>query len=653
MRYILVVVLLIITGLSGVHADNLDVTFIGKYEKSEIKLRWLPKDKNFRYHYKIYREEAGKKSAKLLVSMQRMNAQEAEAFLPKEYKGVGEMLFPLSYAKTKKEKMKIISQAEQIVNFQLLMADQNILFAEVLALGYVDKSVEPAKRYIYTLKVYDDKSNLLTQKTLHLDTKAQSMAAVIGVEAEGKSFGVGIRWKYYNQYGSYNIYRSEKLNGKYLKLNEWPVVISYKVNRDGVVEAPPYYFIDDTAKEGKIYFYKVSGIDAFGSESPKSLVQMAKRIKIVPKPNKMPKPILDVKEDRIKIQWKKVKDAAYYNIYRSYKYEDGYVKINKKPLYKTSYTDKNVLQKASYFYKIKAVAKKRVIAVSRPALGVPWDTTPPDRPKNLHAKVSAGKVVLYWNSVKAKDILGYRVYRNTDPKNDQWLMLNKSLISELKIVDTLPKVQNKIYYYYKVIAFDKNQNMSKPSKIIKIKLPDVTAPKKTAFVEHTIEKDCLNLKWKKSASTDVKGYFLYKKSDNRVQKINKKPIESLSYRVCGIQSMKKTYFAVSAVDKSANISKKSDWLLIRYRDKIPPKIEAFSLKKMKTKALISFTSRDDDIDGFRVYRSEDGKFFEAYSPYIKTKNSFTDLKRKEGKIYYYYIKVYDISGNMTKTKVKK
>jgi len=117
--------------------------------------------------------------------------------------------------------------------------------------------------------------------------------------------------------------------------------------------------------------------------------------------------------------------------------------------------------------------------------------------------------------------------------------------------------------------------------------------------------------------------------------------------------MKKTYFAVSAVDKSANISKKSDWLLIRYRDKIPPKIEAFSLKKMKTKALISFTSRDDDIDGFRVYRSEDGKFFEAYSPYIKTKNSFTDLKRKEGKIYYYYIKVYDISGNMTKTKVKK
>jgi len=651
MKYLLILCIIMV-GLSGATSQKLDIAFFGKYENGTVKLRWLPKDKNLHYSYKIYKKEGSQE--KLLTTVKRMGAKEAEAFLPKEYSGVGEFLFPLTYAKSKKEKMQIISQSDQIVNFQLLMADQNILFARVLGLGYIDKNIHTEKQYSYTLKVYDRHNQILAQKSVNIDPKNSSMEPVLDVHVKGIDAGVGIRWKYFNQYGSYNIYRSEKIRGEYIKLNEQPVVISYKVNRDGVVEAPPYYFIDDTAKEGKTYFYKVSGIDIFGSESPKSLVEMATRPKKIVKPLEMPKPILKVEENKITVDWKPVKGAKYYDIYRSYRYEKGYKKINKKPLHSRHFVDKNLLEKISYFYIIKAVNNKRVIALSTPALGVPWDNTPPTSPKNLHAKTAAGKVMLSWEKVKDKSLLGYKVYRSFDPKGEKWHMLQGTLVTRENITDILPVKQNKDYYYYKVVALDHNQNISKPSKIIKVKLPDVTAPRRTAIIGHKLQKDCVVLKWRASTSKDTQGYFIYKKSGNKTTKVNGKPVSKLSYKVCKLEPMKKYYFAIAAIDKNSNLSQKTDWLLVQYRDKKAPLVKSFKIKTLKDATVeISFQSKDQDIDGFRIFRSEDGKFFEAYTPYIKGKKSFIDKKRKQKKHYFYYIKVYDKSGNVTTTEIKK
>jgi fibronectin type 3 domain-containing protein len=125
----------------------------------------------------------------------------------------------------------------------------------------------------------------------------------------------------------------------------------------------------------------------------------------------------------------------------------------------------------------------------------------------------------------------------------------------------------------------------------------------------------------------------------------------LEYKDYAVKVEKKTAYCVSAVDRQGNESKKSDWISLIFRDKIPPKIHEFTINQEVKKVILEFSSLDKDLDGFVVYRSFDDRFFERYSSFLKGMKVFTDKKVKVGKKYYYYIALYDKSGNITKSKV--
>jgi fibronectin type 3 domain-containing protein len=648
-------VLSLIVLCSTIANASLKVSLFGKYNGISVKLRWLPSNKNLKYTYKLYRNEEGESDKKLIASLKKMRGDEAEKFLPKKYKGVKAFLYPLSYAKTKKQKMQIITQAERIVDFQLMMADHDILFAQALGIGYSDKTTTKNKNYTYILKVYNTKNKEIANESINISTtNISTLLPVKSVKIDSKTMGVGIKWKYFNQYSAYNIYRSNAIKGKYIKLNDRPVAINYKIDKNGVVDAPPYFFIDDTLKNYETHYYKVTGVDFFGDESPMSLTQIGSKLKPKPKVTEVKKPKISVFEDKIIISWKKLekKPLKYYDIYRSYKSDANYVKLNKKPLKQHTYTDKNVLEKIAYFYVIIGVYKDGTLTKTAPVFGIPWDNTAPSKPKNVKAVSKPGKITLSWEAVKDKSLLGYRVFRTLNPKKDSsWHMVSGGIIKTQSVVDILPKTQDKQYYYYKVVALDENQNISKPSKLIKILLPDVTAPLKPVIISQVMKKDYIDLHWIASPSKDTIGYNIYKKANKKILKINTNPLSALEYKDYAVKVEKKTAYSVSAVDRQGNESKKSDWISLKFRDKIPPKIQKFTINQEVKKVIIEFTSLDNDLDGFVVYRSFDDKFFERYSSFIKDRKVFIDKKVKVGKKYYYYIVLYDKSGNTTKSKV--
>ena len=654
MKFLKQVILLLILVLSiSSNIEAVEVTFYGKYNGKEVKLRWLPEDKNLRYSYKLYRSDKANKNSKLIVSLQKMKGKDAEAFLPKEYAGVKDFLYPLSNVKTKDEKRNIIMQAQQIIDFQLLMADHDIKFARVLGIGYEDKNFKTNKHYIYTLKVFSKDGKAIGEKQLFMSTdKPSFISPVDSIKVSSKGFGVGVRWKYFDQYSAYNIYRSTSINGKYKKINKQPVSINYKVNKHGVVQAPPYFFIDDTLQNYKLHYYRVSGVDFFGDESVLSLVGSAKKLRPILKPLETKKANLDVNENKVVITWDEEpsKKIEFYNVFRSFEFDKGFKILNKKPLKKRTFTDANVTENASYFYRVDGFSKNGIVTMSIPTLAIPWDNTAPSQPKGIKAKIEAGKVSLSWTKVKDKSFLGYKVFRSMDLKDNRWYMLQSGLIKDEYTVDVLPKEQDKKYYYYKVLALDKNQNISEPSEILKVILPDVTAPRRPTITSSEIKEKGFLINWKKSTSKDVFGYNVYKKQDEKAIKLNKKPLTVLSYIDNNLQAGKQVSYAITAIDKANNESESTDWISLKYRDKIAPKIGAFSAVKKSKSIVITFDSKDKDLDGFRVYRSNDSKSYEQYSKYIKGVNNFTDTRVNITKTYFYYIVLYDTSGNRVTSK---
>ena len=65
------------------------------------------------------------------------------------------------------------------------------------------------------------------------------------------------------------------------------------------------------------------------------------------------------------ISYKKVKNAKGYLIYRSTKKKGAYTKLTKKPVKKTSYTDKTAKSGKTYYYKVVVVGKNTTYSAGK------------------------------------------------------------------------------------------------------------------------------------------------------------------------------------------------------------------------------------------------------------------------------------------------
>ena len=97
--------------------------------------------------------------------------------------------------------------------------------------------------------------------------------------------------------------------------------------------------------------------------------------------------------------------------------------------------------------------------------GVPEDLTPPKLPEFITGVYTNNGIMLKWTRSVSKDILGYDIVRKAEGEK-RFRRINKSIIKEEKFFDS--DVKRGKVYYYRIRCIDKNFNVSKYSKPIKV-----------------------------------------------------------------------------------------------------------------------------------------------------------------------------------------
>jgi len=649
-KIIILCTLLVLIPLEVMGLGNTEIKIVSKYDGKGVALKWLVDPSKDEYTYELYRQDTAHPTPVLIKKLKKISYIEAQK--NSDVKKYIQLLYPYKSAKNQKEKFKIASQESNRDAFKTILVISDNKAAAAFGLYFKDTTIQPDTHYKYIVKVIE-KSQTIATKSLEITTNKKSLAPlkIKTLKTISYTWGIGLIWgkEHKDEVFSYNVYRSATKNGHYKKVNEG-LVFAQERREDGSLS--PYYFSDNSLKKGVKYYYRIKANDLFGEEGAYSNTIMGE-LKVDKRPPTTKRPTIKVSDKKIVLSWERVrlKKVVGYNVYRSFMYDDGFVKINKHLLHKATYTDTDYILGRNYFYYITTVDNnKRESIPSLKVMATPNDVTPPPAPRKVTSSRKGAVINLKWEPVKDKTLLGYKVYSMLDPKVKEWALVNKEILKEPHFTHTLDKSQSRYAFYYKVVALDKNYNQSKPSKIISVKLPDVTPPYAPVVTNYKMGKTSITFTWNKVEEYDLSYYNVYKYKNNRRVKLNKRPIKKTTFRDTH-PDVNATIYAITAVDKSKNESIVDHNLTLSFVDKVAPKIQRFRVSRKGKEVHLSVKCKAKDYKGFDILRGESTKqMFKLAS--VKGKKSYIDTHAYAGYKLYYQIRVYDKSGNFSDSKIK-
>lgn len=142
----------------------------------------------------------------------------------------------------------------------------------------------------------------------------------------------------------------------------------------------------------------------------------------------------------------------------------------------TRFDDRQVHAGATYYYRVRALTPGGALgAEPDPVRAQALSADPPAAPTALQAEVGASQVLLTWGAVAGESIAGYVVERRASANAPRWTRLNARLVPEARYVDvTGPGAGGTFEYRVSAVASD--EQVSKPSAILKVALRDTVAP---------------------------------------------------------------------------------------------------------------------------------------------------------------------------------
>lgn len=166
-----------------------------------------------------------------------------------------------------------------------------------------------------------------------------------------------------------------------------------------------------------------------------------------------------------------------YNVYRTAKSQPAapLKPLNEDPLTSTEFRDRNFKFGETYNYFVRAVSLgtegKPVESVNSDEVEVtPKDIYPPGPPDMTQPNPIQGRIALFWTANTEPDVVGYYVFRSTDPNQPKpWTKLTPQLYNRTTFTDQNVET-GKTYYYY-VTAVDNAGNESKPSQVVSETVP--------------------------------------------------------------------------------------------------------------------------------------------------------------------------------------
>jgi len=648
----LLAVMVLFIGIANAE-EPLKVGIEGKFDGQQVQLRWMVADKSLDYSYVLWRTPANDIKQRVKLAELRLAPYPETKKLLIDNEVALKLMFPFETATNRAELNQSLSQDDNRLGMLLFISTQEKQVAAAMGQYYVDGDLTGSKHRLYTIDVYAG-STLVASRTTSVDIeKAAILPIVWELKAHKFKWGVGLKWAGYEPYTSFNIYRRGLMDEKFTQLNTAPVQVQSSVNPDGTVSVAPYFYTDTTIKEHQIYFYQVRGVDFFGDEGPSSIEIMGK-IKKDPRPSPLSRPELDAGETSIKVTWKPSADkkAVAYNIYRSLKYEGGYKKQNPKPLTKLTYLDTNVVVGINYFYYITVVNDGGFESIpSLAVLGFTKDATPPAVVAKLSGTVVDATINLSWTKVDDADLAGYRIYRTLKPEGIDWALLNKEPLEGIEFADVLTKNLSRYPYYYRVTSIDIYHNESAPSMVVKLQLPDVTAPQVPTISKYVVKNEQVVLNWRDIVVYDIAGYHVYRTGVKGTQKLTVKALPLPSFVDTTATVGEHVAYTITAIDKTGNESAQSLPLTVMVADATAPTISKFNVDSDNEYAVLTVVSSAKDVAGYDVLRSRNNRDFVKVNSRRIYGETFRD-QVLNGKRYFYKVILWDKSANSTESVVR-
>lgn len=150
--------------------------------------------------------------------------------------------------------------------------------------------------------------------------------------------------------------------------------------------------------------------------------------------------------------------------------------LNPEPITATQFADKTFKFDEKYTYFVRAVSlgtegkpieslDSNLIELSQP------DRYPPAAPKLTTPSAAPGRIALFWAASNEPDVVGYELYRSTDPNlpKDKWIRVTPQPYNRITFTDENVET-GKTYYYY-VKAVDSAGNPSPASDVVSETVP--------------------------------------------------------------------------------------------------------------------------------------------------------------------------------------
>jgi len=321
---------------------------------------------------------------------------------------------------------------------------------------YVDRNVEPAKKYSYVFRTFSENAQGINSKVFEVKT-LPILESVSWIHSIGGLPRIAkIIWRPHisERVDTYIIERKTFEDDKWSEIEE----LSGRLNAE---------YIDEGLKDNRVYFYRIR-VKTYDDiiSTPSAIVKSVTK--------QLPKSIMEIHATKnlpkaIKITWQasKEKDFERYYLYRSDDIDGSYELIAK--LYNNHFTDKIEEDGKRYFYRVAVVDKDGLESPHDTITAMGMSLEKPSAPAIVEAKLVGNKIELKWAKSDPRTT-SYIVIRRAkkgwfDEVKKEFKGIKKTLFIDKDIEpDTL--------YKYNIYSVDKDSIVSKPSIDVEIKTPE-------------------------------------------------------------------------------------------------------------------------------------------------------------------------------------
>ncbi len=484
-------------------------------------------------------------------------------------------------------------------------------------ISYADSDCKPGVTYYYKIRACSDEVKSKFSDVLSAYTLKQG--EITSTKSDGTKRLI-IKWEKVKNAIGYQLYRSESEGGKYKKIAD--------------LDSATFQYTDENINKGVTYYYKIraygsqNGMTVYGSRSEAAEGWSISATKITS--------VAAQSDGTFLVEWKKIKNAYRYQVYRSTTADGTYKRIA--TVKDTYYEDDDVKPKQTYYYKIRTVNNVAGVKGYGDYSASGYSIQVSKTSITSMQVMSDTRIKISWK--QTEDAAGYNLYRATKKNGDYDLV--KSIEKGSTTSYTDKRLKPGKTYYYKIQVVSNAGGYEGEGPLSAYKKGQTVAKTKISYIK-SISSKKLKLEWQAVAGAD--GYRIARSTgkDGKYTVIGEVASGTkVTYTDKTVKAGKKYYYKVSAIKKLRGVVGESGYSEALGGKSVKP--AEFAAPKSVAQAAIHLEwLKVKGAAGYELYRSEEAEGGYLKIATIESGNilSYKDVPPKTNKTYYYKIRTFN------------